>query len=257
MHKSASPRLAITRRASLRSAVRQTYNHLHRQGCQRAAGSNPAGSPLFAHRVSVANRHLSCASPDPAQQACPRAPQPRAWPCKESSSTRTGSRSADRSHGGASRGRDGTDSGGPSPETAAASAIRSAPTFPKVWQWWSLILLALCSGGPVVFWLWARAAFDDDFVLRRWHGALWAVLAGIELVVAGLTSDPGTADMLSYCNAEGLKTVDIWVDFLNIKENNNLPYDSHPSAVAHRQYAQKLEHFLRSDVLNNHFSLLK
>src|SRR5205807_1581846 len=57
---------------------------------------------------------------------------------------------------------------------AAASAIRSAPTFPKVWQWWSLILLALASGGAVIFWLWARAAFDDDFVLRRWHGALWA-----------------------------------------------------------------------------------
>ena len=41
------------------------------------------------------------------------------------------------------------------------------------------------SGGPVVFWLWARAAFDDDFVLRRWHGALWAALVGIELLVAG------------------------------------------------------------------------
>jgi AraC-like DNA-binding protein len=69
--------------------------------------------------------------------------------------------------------------------SAAASAICSAPTFPRSWPWWSLILLALASGGPVVFWLWARAAFDDDFVLRRWHGALWAVLAGIELVVAG------------------------------------------------------------------------
>lgn len=73
---------------------------------------------------------------------------------------------------------------------------------------------------------------------------------GIELVVAGLTSDPTTLDMFRYCNGEGVKTVDIWVDFLNIKENNNLPYDSHPSAVAHRQYAQKLEHFLRSDVLD-------
>jgi hypothetical protein len=72
---------------------------------------------------------------------------------------------------------------------------------------------------------------------------------GIELVVAGLTSDPPTSDMLSYCRGEGLKTVDIRVD-LNIKENNNLPYDSHPSAVAHRQYAQKLELFLRNDVLS-------
>jgi AraC-like DNA-binding protein len=69
--------------------------------------------------------------------------------------------------------------------SAAASAICSAPTFPRSWPWWSLFLLALASGGPVVFWLWARAAFDDDFVLRRWHGALWAAMAGIELFVAG------------------------------------------------------------------------
>lgn len=79
---------------------------------------------------------------------------------------------------------------------------------------------------------------------------------GIELVVAGLTSDPTTLDMLRYCKSEGLKTVDIWVDYLNIKENNNLPYDSHPSAIAHRQYAQKLELFLRTDVLNNSFTKL-
>lgn len=77
---------------------------------------------------------------------------------------------------------------------------------------------------------------------------------GITLVIAGLTSDPTTQDMLSYCKSQGLKTIDIWVDLLNIKENNNLPYDSHPSAIAHRQYAQKLEGFLRSDVLNDHFS---
>ncbi len=73
---------------------------------------------------------------------------------------------------------------------------------------------------------------------------------GIELVVAGLTSDSTTSDMLEYCKREGSKTVNIWVDFLNIRENNNLPYDSHPSAIAHRQYAQKLELFLRGNVLN-------
>lgn len=69
--------------------------------------------------------------------------------------------------------------------SAAASTICSAPAFPRDWPWWALILLALASGGPVVFWLWARAAFDDDFVLRRWHGAFWAAMAGIELIVAG------------------------------------------------------------------------
>ena len=73
---------------------------------------------------------------------------------------------------------------------------------------------------------------------------------GIELVVAGLTSDPTTADMFEYLKGDGIKLVNISVDFLNIKENNNLPYDSHPSAVAHRQYADKLDAFLRNSVLN-------
>jgi AraC-like DNA-binding protein len=68
---------------------------------------------------------------------------------------------------------------------AAAAAISSAPGFPAQWQYWSLAILALSSGSTVVFWLWARAAFDDDFVLRRWHGALWVGIVGLQLLVAG------------------------------------------------------------------------
>jgi AraC-like DNA-binding protein len=67
---------------------------------------------------------------------------------------------------------------------AAASAICSAPNFPKPFEWWGLLLLALSSGTVVVFWLWARAAFDDDFELRWWHGALWAAIAGLQLFAA-------------------------------------------------------------------------
>ena len=68
---------------------------------------------------------------------------------------------------------------------AAASAICAAPGFPWPWQYWSLVLLALSCGGTVVFWLWARATFDDDFVLRPWHGALWAIIVGMQLFIAG------------------------------------------------------------------------
>jgi len=60
---------------------------------------------------------------------------------------------------------------------AAASMICSAPTFPRPFAWWGLLLLALSSANCVVFWLWARAAFDDDFVPRPWHGVLWASVA--------------------------------------------------------------------------------
>lgn len=70
----------------------------------------------------------------------------------------------------------------------------------------------------------------------------------IELVVAGLTSDATTASIFDYCRGQGVETVDIYVDRL-LKENNNLPYDSHPSALAHRRYAEKLEAFLRATIL--------
>ena len=60
---------------------------------------------------------------------------------------------------------------------AAASMICTAPTFPRPFAWWGLLVLALSSANSVVFWLWARAAFDDDFVPRPWHGVLWAAVA--------------------------------------------------------------------------------
>src|SRR5580692_819006 len=63
---------------------------------------------------------------------------------------------------------------------AAASVICSAPTFPRPFAWWGLLLLTVSSANSVVFWLWARAAFDDDFVLRRWHGVLWVVVAAAQ-----------------------------------------------------------------------------
>jgi AraC-like DNA-binding protein len=73
---------------------------------------------------------------------------------------------------------------------AAASAIGSAPTFPRPFEYWGLLILAVSGGTSVVFWLWARAAFDDDFVLRRWHGVLWAAIAGLQFYVAGWSLRP-------------------------------------------------------------------
>jgi AraC-like DNA-binding protein len=67
--------------------------------------------------------------------------------------------------------------------TGAASAILAAPGFPSEWRWWSLPLVALAESGPVVFWLWARATFNDDFVLRPRHGGLWAAIVGLRLLV--------------------------------------------------------------------------
>jgi len=53
---------------------------------------------------------------------------------------------------------------------------------------------------------------------------------------------------LKELSQEGIATVDISVD-LKIPANNNLPHDLHPSAIANRQYADKLDGFLEGTVL--------
>jgi hypothetical protein len=59
---------------------------------------------------------------------------------------------------------------------AAAYAVATAPFVPKSLLRWTLPILSTL---PVIFWLWARTTFDDDFILMRWHGALWLTVAGI------------------------------------------------------------------------------
>ncbi|OKO79601.1 AraC family transcriptional regulator [Bradyrhizobium sp. NAS80.1] len=55
----------------------------------------------------------------------------------------------------------------------AASASIGAPTLVSAWH---APLIALSTGNVVVFWLFTRALFDDEFRLRRWHGLVWALV---------------------------------------------------------------------------------
>lgn len=73
----------------------------------------------------------------------------------------------------------------------AAYTIVTAPFVPKSTLWWTLPLLA---ANPVIVWLWARATFDDDFVVRRWHGGLWLIVVCIGFAVSlGWTAWPALA----------------------------------------------------------------
>jgi AraC-like DNA-binding protein len=65
--------------------------------------------------------------------------------------------------------------------SGATYVIATAPFVPKSTLWWTLPLLA---ANPVIVWLWASATFDDDFVVRRWHGALWLIVVGIGFTVS-------------------------------------------------------------------------
>jgi AraC-like DNA-binding protein len=63
----------------------------------------------------------------------------------------------------------------------AGYAIATAPFIPKSLFWWTLPIL---SAQSVVFWLWARSTFDDDFILRAWHGALWLTVVAIGFAIS-------------------------------------------------------------------------
>jgi AraC-like DNA-binding protein len=41
---------------------------------------------------------------------------------------------------------------------------------------WHAPLIALSTGNIVVFWLFTRALFDDEFCLRWWHGLVWVLV---------------------------------------------------------------------------------
>jgi len=78
--------------------------------------------------------------------------------------------------------------------SGAAYAISTAPFFPMSSFGWNSPIIALAMSFPVIFWLWARAIFEEDFVLRPWHAAAWALVAGLGLVTYnGWTSWPGLA----------------------------------------------------------------
>ncbi|NEU99223.1 AraC family transcriptional regulator [Bradyrhizobium sp. UFLA 03-164] len=47
---------------------------------------------------------------------------------------------------------------------------------------WHAPLIALSTGDIVVFWLFTRALFDDAFVLRWWHGLIWAAVVTFSFV---------------------------------------------------------------------------
>lgn len=65
---------------------------------------------------------------------------------------------------------------------AAAYALSSMAGFGAPVTVWHALLIAISTGNVIVFWLFTRALFDDEFSLRWWHGAAWAALAAVSLL---------------------------------------------------------------------------
>jgi hypothetical protein len=66
----------------------------------------------------------------------------------------------------------------------------------------------------------------------------------------GTTGDRTTLEMLHFARENGIPSVDISVNE-GLGVYNNLPHNGHPSALANKEYADKLEAFLRAEILKN------
>jgi AraC-like DNA-binding protein len=65
---------------------------------------------------------------------------------------------------------------------AAAHALTATSAFAPPLTPWHAALIAISTGNVVVFWLFARALFDDSFQPRVWHAAPWAAVVALSLV---------------------------------------------------------------------------
>ena len=74
---------------------------------------------------------------------------------------------------------------------AAAYTVCSSPGPHGQPPLWFAPVLVLCTGNAAIFWLFARALFDDAFELKPWHALVWLGLVVWPLAhvfVAGFTS---------------------------------------------------------------------
>jgi hypothetical protein len=67
------------------------------------------------------------------------------------------------------------------------------------------------------------------------------------VVVVTLEASPANAPTLDFAASLGARVADVSVD-LRLRENTNLPYDGHPSALAQRRYAQRLAPVIRAEL---------
>lgn len=72
---------------------------------------------------------------------------------------------------------------------------------------------------------------------------------GVELILANIDRGPAGRRMLRQARTAGIQAVDISVNRQDPR-NTNLPHDAHPSALANRKYADRLDKLLRARLAN-------
>ena len=95
---------------------------------------------------------------------------------------------------------------------SVAFAISTAADFATHTAWWRGIPIALSTGNAIVFWLFARALFDENFVLRGWHAAAWAALTAVSFVNCSVLAT--TATPLAHVTAIGITVIALGLNLL-------------------------------------------
>jgi AraC-like DNA-binding protein len=74
---------------------------------------------------------------------------------------------------------------------AAAHALCTAAALPKPFGALGAVLVGMSAGNSLVFWLFARALFDDAHRTRWWHAALWSLIAGAGILCVFILQPAG------------------------------------------------------------------
>jgi AraC-like DNA-binding protein len=104
---------------------------------------------------------------------------------------------------------------------AVAYAVCSTAGFQPQGSTGRVLLLAVSTGNNLVFWLFARALFDDDFRPKPWHAVAWAgfvattlvcglVLQPIHSRLAGAIDDGLGIAALGFAAAAVIQTIASW-----------------------------------------------
>src|SRR5258706_143460 len=96
---------------------------------------------------------------------------------------------------------------------SAAHALTATSGFAPPVTPWHAVLIAVSTGNVVVFWLFARALFDDGFEVRRWHAAPWAAVVVLSLInclglVLARALDPRLFQRVERCRSKAARCLD-------------------------------------------------
>jgi AraC-like DNA-binding protein len=89
----------------------------------------------------------------------------------------------------------------------AAATLASTPGFSALHTLPRTLISAVAAGSMFVFWLFTRALLDDGFALRRWHGAVWAMLATVGVLSCLAIAPPRSVLAASLATTMGLSPV--------------------------------------------------